>query len=1212
MRRSLGSALWVVAGLLASFLGGLGALAGTASGRTLVTAAATAALGTLVDGSIEIASVSGPLVTGVTVQGLRVFDRERHLVATLPTVTASYDPFDFIAGRFVLLALRLEHPVLDLVQHRDGGLNLAEVLRLRGSPGSVPGPGPLILFRNVDVDDGTVSLRTWEAAAGVESEEGVGLHAFEHIDARLPVVRLSGPAGPGVRIDVVRLAMVSSDPRLDVRDAVGRLRVAGDSVVVDLSTLALPRSELAARGVVLLGGRGPLMDLRVELDSLRLGDAGFLLSRLPASTVCRGTATVRSRGPRALEVRLDPIRVRYGGGTLAGRLGFLTTSDSGLVALSGVDVVADDLDLDLPRALLDTLPFAGRLSGRTIATGRLKDLAVALDWQFRDSLAAGAPSSVQGQGHIGAGTGDGLRFTAFDVQGASVSLETVRRLVPSVVPLRGDLRLAGVLNGPLHDVQFTGSVVHEDGSRPVSTVEGTVTLDTRTDFLAVAAHVHADSLSFDGLRGSFPTLPLEGAVAGLIEVRGTALALDTRVELSSAAGAVAGQGVLTLTSSRVGVRDLTLSGHDVNLAHWVRRAPVSRLTAAVQGTWEEDSGVPPLGALAATVKASVVAGAPIDSGRAVLRLADGRVYVDSLRVLQPGLVTTAGGALGWRRPVTGVLSADFDADSLNALDSLLGWLVGPDVAAATGGPRSLRGSARVALAIEGALDSLAFDARATIEQVVWRGVGVPSARGHVIYEPGPVPAFRIDATVDSLALGDYGLGDAVVAAQGTTDSLTWFARTHVGAIAAVSAAGRVARARAVDPPDDRGARIELDVDSLSILVPGGVWQSLAPVRATASDSGFWVGPMILAPQGDSTRGVIAVQGAAPTRGSLAANVRLAGLPLAGVYALLDQDTAGVGGTVAAALALGGTRAEPVYLGSLSLVNGSLGEFRMPYVDATFSYAQRRLDAEVHLWRAGDQILNVTAGLPLDLALQPAGQRELPDRLSIRARADSVDLSLLEALTPLLQEVRGVVSADVGVDGTWAEPRLRGTMRIARAASIPALNVRYENVVGDLALSGDTIEVRALSAQSDRGRVDVSGFVRLEELLHPELALHIKADRFKALDLRNRVTVTGSGELALTGPVIGATLSGRATVTSGALYFADLVDKRIVDLSALTDTSLAAVIQQQKLGPAFESVFLDSLRVQDLDLDMGSGVWLRSNEANIQLTGRVSLTKQGAG
>jgi translocation and assembly module TamB len=251
-----------------------------------------------------------------------------------------------------------------------------------------------------------------------------------------------------------------------------------------------------------------------------------------------------------------------------------------------------------------------------------------------------------------------------------------------------------------------------------------------------------------------------------------------------------------------------------------------------------------------------------------------------------------------------------------------------------------------------------------------------------------------------------------------------------------------------------------------------------------------------------------------------------------------------------------------------------------------------------------------ARLPLDLALAPVERRQLPETLSVRATADSVDLSVLEAVTPSFQRVVGVFSADMGIAGTWDEPRMRGTLEIAGAgATIPALGVRYEDVNGSLAMSGDTIMLRALSGRSDRGRADVSGVMLLERLTRPVLDLRIAAEEFTALDLRNNVTITASGALALKGPVFGSTLTGRAKVTSGVLYFADLVQKRIVNLDDLVDTSLASIVARQRLGPEFQNVFLDSLHIDDLELEMGSDVWLRSNEANIQLAGTARLSKQ---
>jgi translocation and assembly module TamB len=281
------------------------------------------------------------------------------------------------------------------------------------------------------------------------------------------------------------------------------------------------------------------------------------------------------------------------------------------------------------------------------------------------------------------------------------------------------------------------------------------------------------------------------------------------------------------------------------------------------------------------------------------------------------------------------------------------------------------------------------------------------------------------------------------------------------------------------------------------------------------------------------------------------------------------------------------------------------------MDGTVEYQNRRLDGEVHLWRTGKQILNVTAHLPLDLALLEVAQRQLPDTLSVQARADSVDLTVLEAVTPLLRQVTGVFNTDLGIGGTWDAPRLRGGLEISGAgATIPALNVRYDDVNGRFVLRGDTIRVEALTARSEKGRAEVTGYLRLDRLTKPVLNLSIAATEFKALDLKGYLTVTASGQLALAGPVFGATLTGRGTVTEGVLHFADLVNKRVVNLNEpwvqdLIDTSL---IRTQRLGPEFESVFLDSLRIEGLQLTMGSDVWLRSTEANIQLTGSLVVNK----
>src|SRR5438128_11193331 len=530
------------------------------------------------------------------------------------------------------------------------------------------GPATLILFRNVRITDGTVTLRLQAARAQpgdssleIASDDPNGrlrIRRFEHLDARLSALQVSSPRERGIRIDISRLAMEGSDPVVRLVDVAGRLRVIGDSMDVRLARVRLPGSALRdARGTV-RWPHGPLLfDLRLRADSATLEDFQFIDRRfagVSGAGVVSGDVRLRSHGERVLEVELDPLRLAYGGGTVAGQLIAFSAADSGLVALRDADLDARDFDVEFARPFLDTLPFAGRLSGHTLATGPLAALALETDWSFRDSLVPGWPETrIRGKGEVNLKAADGRRFQAFAVEASSIDLGTVARLAPAV-RLHGTLSATGTLNGPLRDAQFAGTLEHRDGERPPSALAGSVRLDTRSDALGLHADVTADSLSFDGLRGSFPTLPLQGAVTGPVKLAGPLGALETHVDLHSRGGDVRGDGTLMLDLPHYGARDLQVTARDLNLASWLgRAAPSSRLSFTIDAEFAGDRAVPPLGTVQAILEPSQFAGAGLDSGGVGVRFADRRLYVDSLRVMQSGLTTTGSGSLGWTRGTRG-------------------------------------------------------------------------------------------------------------------------------------------------------------------------------------------------------------------------------------------------------------------------------------------------------------------------------------------------------------------------------------------------------------------------------------------------------------------------------------------------------------------------------------------------------------------------------
>src|SRR3989442_967044 len=564
-----------------------------------------------------------------------------------------------------------------------------------------------LTLTEVRLFDADTTLVAWLPQANVSYNPfdfAAGRVELFEFDLRRPVINIS------------RLAMEGSDPVVRLVDVAGRLRVIGDSMDVRLARVRLPGSALRdARGTV-RWPHGPLLfDLRLRADSATLEDFQFIDRRfagVPGAGVVSGDVRLRSHGERVLEVGLDPLRLVFGGGTVAGQLIAFSAADSGLVALRDADLDARDFDLEFARPFLDTLPFAGRLSGHTLATGPLAALALDTDWSFRDSLVPGWPETrIRGKGEVNLKAAAGLRFQPFAVEASSIDLGTVAQLARAV-RLHGTLSAAGTLTGPLRNAQFVGTLEHRDGERPPSALTGSVRLDTRGEALGIYADVTADSLSFDDLRGSFPTLPLLGAVTGPVKVAGPLGALETHVDLHSGGGAVSGDGTLMLDLPHYGARDLHVTARDLDLAHWLGRgAPPSRLSFSLRGDFVGGSAVPPLGTVQAILEPSQLAGTSVDSGAARVRFADRRLYVDSLRIAQSGLITTGSGSLGWTPGTGGQLALDFGADSLAALDPLVGWLAGaappPDDPRGGGAPNPPpAGAAPVLPPLGGALGSL--------------------------------------------------------------------------------------------------------------------------------------------------------------------------------------------------------------------------------------------------------------------------------------------------------------------------------------------------------------------------------------------------------------------------------------------------------------------------------------------------------------------------
>ena len=1253
----------LVAIISASFLllvglilgGALLAITQTSYGRSRIRRALIDAVTTAMQGrgTFYVGTLGGNLLTGLTLDSLRIADADDSVFVASGPVELHYDPRDLIDKRIRLSSIVLQRPVIHLRRHADKQWNFQRIF-----PSGPNAPrtrelrfGDYLVFSQLQIIDGTLVLtEPWDGADTLRgarrdsvvraalaqteheirrSREGLTqTRRFTHLRLDAPSVELNDPDEPDKIVQLARLDADISDPPFRLRNAAGPVRIRGDSVWLAIAHFDLPGSTGALSGKLWWGSDLPLRyDIKVVGDSVSLADVAWVHPTLPRTGGGSMTLTIRNESTNLhiLDYALSDMDVRSVGSRLTGAMTFGVGGR--VLQVKNVAVTVSPLDFDLLRVFNGgrfPVDWQGQFFGTVRGRGGPLDAFQVDDarLEFHDKHVPGAVTRLTARGALNILQPSQAVFLGLHVDVGTLDLRTVHYLFPSFARIGGTISGTATLDSVWTDLRFRDADLSQhDGPGPPTHVTGSGRV-TYGETTAFDVDLEASPISFTTLARSYPGLRFRDSYSGPLRVRGTTANLEVETTLTGPAGELGASGVFNLAPPVYGGRG-TLRAHDLNVPMLLADStlPPARLTGAITGDVHGDSLSDLAGTATAFLDSSRVDSIDIARSTGAFAFGGGRLRVDSLLLETSLFRATAHGALGLAPAVRDSMQYVVTVDSLGALRPFLGLGDTADTAAAAdssgadtaAAPDALTGTLRGEGVLSGSIDTLDTRGSVTGHDVGYGANRVATLAGTYAFRGLPHAAVgRIEGAMDSVVVAGIRL-DSVAGGLDLVDRSSG----RLG-IRIVADSERGAYRAGAELAFARTARaFQVTVDTAGATLKDHAWHLEQPAHASTDSSGTQIDSVVMR---STAGGVLRMRGSFPQQGAIAARVAADSLALADIGTLL-QTKKPLGGTATFTWQLSGERASPVmaYTGQLNGV--AYGDLHLPYFTLAGDYADRRLRAALEVYRKDTVALKADATVPVDLALARVPTRLLHDTLSGHIRADSVDLSLIEGVSPQFARASGAANLHADIGGTIAKPTVVGSLRIAKGAmTLPGLGVRLSNLNADVELTRDSVWVARFTVASpdiDGSSASVTGGIAVpnwRKVRTLGLGLTFTARNFQVIDKRSLASLQVSGSLQAGGTVDYPVVQGDATVVKGNLYISDVYRKQVVNLNdpeaySIVDTNLVQNRGLLEASPLLDSI-ATHLRVPSLSVRIGDDVWLRSEEANIKLAGSMNLSKTG--
>jgi len=1167
-----------------------------------------------VAGQITIQRVSGDgLLRMATLSGVEVREPDGRTLMSADSVAGRYDIVDLLRGRIVIARADIWGATANIERWPgESDWNYERVFRSSGNGDSVAGSKRFIRFDNVNVHGANVRvvrpIPAGESTSNLTSRfvtlehpnGRVQVVRFDDLTARLPHITWSSPRNADHEIEIHALATVAHvfENPIRVNDVSGRVVLRDSIISLDVEEFRLERSRGGVSGRIVAGEAGTGYDLDINATDIDVSEFAWVDPRMP-STGHASFDLVLGSGADGTDLLFRRIDFTAPGTHVSGTFGFRSGSHP---VLNGVDLDIESLDLAWAQTeFVDSVRVNGAVTGHVRAAGPLS--AVRTSGDIRLATDGRAPADVQWSGTVrldGLPAANGLRA---DV--SAVDLALLDGFRPGL-GLSGTVDGRVEVDGRLRDgMQLRAVLRHRLGAS--SSLDGGGTIRSIGDGLAFDLSFEASPLRLETVAAFVPGVDsLRGPATGRIAVAGTTDSLVVTGDVRTAGGPVAFESTIDRRGPepRFGVhaRSASFTPALVGLVAadgYLAGDVVANLTG---------NGVESLhGPIRVALDSAMVRGWPLERSQAAIALDMGRVIVDSADVRAPGMRVALEGAFGLVADRADSLRLIIDSESLDPLERILF-----DEIADPTQPR-VAGRGRAIAWLFGNIRAFDATVDADVEDVLYDGRTVEAAH---------VTGAGTGLLTDSMRYRVAVQADSVNALDGRADSV--FAELErdgaSGAVRLTAWRDSLTSIRFAATFDRTGTGSVWNVSALGFESGPGRWTLASPAQVTVDGRVARIDTLKLLP---SVGGEVVAAGAlawsdeagGPADPALDFDLDMRRVPF-GLVPVALRPAGDVRGAIDGRLHIGGVARSPTIDGTLDVTGVEYEGSGLERVEVRLRYTDLLLDATVSAFLDGTRVLEGSGTLPLDLRFGPSERRLLDRPITASLVMENFPAAFTLGFTSGFSNVEGAFQGSIEANGNARSPELTGALvLVGGAATWDATGVRYTNVEGTLLMNRELtaavdFTARTVNPQTGErgGTARLRGDLDLAKPTDPGFDLHVVANRILASQRRD-VEMTASGNVDIAGRYTRPEVSGAVTINGGTLYLDELYRQYLIVqledplLFDVVDTTLTS---GPRVLPKATSPFLRNLHIQDMDVTVAAGSWLRGREINVEVAGQLNV------